>query len=70
MKYVIKLKCWGREFDSLIPKSGLFWNNKEGWVDLGNADIFSLKEKGEGNLPMDGEWKEKIGKETNQTTSP
>ena len=37
----------------------LYWNNQYGWVNKNEADVFSLEEMIEFNLPIGGCW-EKI----------
>lgn len=33
-----------------------FWSNEQGWVDLSSADLFTVQEQAQLNLPTDGEW--------------
>lgn len=39
-----------------IAHRDLFWSNGNGWVDWLSADTFTLEERKERNLPMEGEW--------------
>ena len=36
------------------PKNQLFWNNESGWGSCKSADSFSLENKAQMNLPIDG----------------
>lgn len=39
-----------------VKDHSLAWSNEWGWVDNNSYDLFSESEKGELNLPIDGEW--------------
>lgn len=34
----------------------LYWSNEFGWVERGQADVFSRRERRVLNLPIGGEW--------------
>lgn len=46
MPCVIRNRDWNNEF----------WSNKDGWVDLTDATLFTYAETKTLNLPMRGEW--------------
>ena len=37
-------------------EENVFWSNEFGWADLDSAERFTIEEKQELNLPMDGYW--------------
>ncbi len=39
-----------------INNRELFWSNCYGWGDRRDADLFTIKERKDFNLPIEGKW--------------
>ena len=50
-KYVIRSAKYKDDDD--IP---LYWNNRSGWVNVSEAEIFTYEDLLEFDLPMGGRW--------------